>query len=70
MNLQETIKINKEILALMESKYEGPFPTWSTGPESRYYNYLLRDTQKAEESLKHGGLVSVKDEGSNDALSV
>ena len=62
MNLQETVKINKRILALIKSKYEDPPSLWPRGLESRYYDHLSRDTQKAEEALKHGGLILVIDE--------
>jgi hypothetical protein len=63
MNLQETVKVNKRILALIESKYTEPPSLWPTSPESRYYGHLLKDTQKAEEALKHEGLAPAIDKG-------
>jgi hypothetical protein len=69
MNLQETVKTNMKILALIESKYSGPFALWPTSPESRYYSILFKATQKVEEALKHEGLVPIVDKESKDDLS-
>lgn len=62
MDLSATIKINKQILALIESKYSEPPSLWPTSPESQYYNHLVKDTQKAEEALKHEGLSPIVEE--------
>ncbi|MBA7607073.1 hypothetical protein ES703_14225 [subsurface metagenome] len=52
MDLKETIKVNKQIMALIKSKYNGEFPTGYTGPDYRYYECLERDIKQAERYLE------------------
>jgi len=56
MDLQETIRINRAIMALIRQKYDQFFPGAYSTPESRYYTMLERDTIKAVSALKHGGI--------------
>lgn len=62
MDLQQAVKINRQILRLMQSKYDQFFPGAYNTPEARYYKLLERDTFQAEEALKHGGLTLLPDE--------
>ncbi len=48
MNLKQTIKVNKEIMKLIRSKYTAEFPNGYNSPESRYYCRLERDIEGAE----------------------
>lgn len=52
MNLKDTIKINKKIMALIKSKHSEDFPGVSTTPEARYYRRLALDTEEAESYLE------------------
>ena len=61
MDLKQTIITNRNILALIESKYPDPPSCWPQTPESRYYTKLLQDTQHAQEALRHGGLATPPD---------
>lgn len=63
MNLQATVKTNKRILALIESKYEKMPSLWAKNPETTYYYCLLRDTERAEAAIEHGGLAPIRDTG-------
>ena len=60
MDLKEAIKINKEIMALIRSKYPGdPYIEHNT-PESRYYYKLKQETERAE---KYEGMESSRVSG-------
>lgn len=48
MNLKATIKVNKEIMRLIVSKYPDIFPTGYSGPYFRYYKRLKKDVEEAE----------------------
>lgn len=52
MKLQNTIQINKQIMALIESKYGGDPPLNKSSTEFRYYYRLDADNEKAEIYLK------------------
>lgn len=56
MDLLETITVNRQILKLIQSKYEELFPAAYNTPEARYYKMLHRDTIQAVTALKHGAL--------------
>jgi hypothetical protein len=56
MNLAETIKVNRQIMQLISSKYPELFPAAYNHLDARYYRALLRDTTHAEQAMKHGGL--------------
>jgi len=57
MDLETTIKINEEILKLIERKYGSQFDdTWPRNTETTYYRRLVADTDKAKLALKPGGL--------------
>ena len=48
MTLEETIKINKKIMELIESKYPDNFPIGYTDTDHRYYQHLEDDVDKTE----------------------
>lgn len=56
MDLVDTVKVNRQIMKLIVSKYLELFPAAYNTPESRYYHTLERDTIQAERALKAGGL--------------
>lgn len=56
MTLQDTIKINTQILKLIEAKHDDMPSLWNTSPETRYYKQLLAETDVARSALEHGGL--------------
>jgi len=62
MDLIATVKINRQILKLISSKYDQFFPGAYGSQEARYFAKLKRDTIQAEEALKHGGLSLPPDE--------
>lgn len=51
MNLEETIKVNRKIMSLIESKYPDKFPPSYPTPDSRYYAKLARDIAEADHSI-------------------
>ena len=48
MDLKITIKINKEIMRLIESKFPHSFPPSYPNPDAQYYKRLAEDVTKAE----------------------
>ena len=56
MDLQKTVKVNLQILHLIETKYQDPPSLWPKGVETRYYAKLLQHTHQAVDALRHGGL--------------
>jgi hypothetical protein len=60
MKLQDIIKTNKMILALIASKYPDISFTIHDSIESRYYVKLLEETKTAQSALNHGGLAEIK----------
>ena len=51
MTLEEQAEINRKIMQLIYSKYEGSFPIGYNTPESRYYQTLEHDVVQAERYL-------------------
>jgi len=62
VDLQATVKINRQILKLIASKHGQFFQGACSSAEARYYQRLKRDTIQGEEALKHGGLALPPDE--------
>ena len=62
MNLPETLKVNRQIMALIESKHPDPPYLWSHNIEARYYEQLVLDTHKARQAMKAGGIAPLIDD--------
>jgi len=60
MNLQQTIKINKLIMALISSKYPDISFVNNKSFEARYFVKLVEDTKVAQSALNHKGLAEIK----------
>jgi hypothetical protein len=56
MDLPETVRVNRRILALIASKYTDPAWTIVNTMETRYYIRLHEETLRAEQALEHGGI--------------
>jgi hypothetical protein len=56
MNIAQTVKINRQIMKLIKSKYTELFPAAYSTTEARYYKLLRRHTDQAIEAMEHGGL--------------
>jgi len=56
MDLKDTVKINTQILKLIESKHDDMPSLWPNSPETTYYKCLLADTALAISAIDHGGL--------------
>lgn len=55
MDLVKCLKINKDILQMISSKYPGGFVLNLTSPEGRYYQALKKDIEKGETALIRSG---------------
>jgi len=51
MNLSETVKVNRQIMGLIKSKYPDVFPLGYHNLDARYYNLLDKEIEEVERSL-------------------